>query len=218
MGAPSFRRGGDVRIVIADDHRIVREGLRFLLSERPDIEIVGEAENGRELLELLTTTDVDVVVLDVRMPEMTGLDALARLKELEPEVRVIVLSMHDEPAYVRRAIELGAAGYLLKNTGREEFIKALELVAGGKAYVQGDVSGTLIEQVTDPEAAQPRLSGREREILQLISEGLENKQIARRLDVSEATVKSHVKGIFSRLDVRSRAEAVAVGLRLGIIH
>ncbi len=207
-----------MRIVIADDHRIVREGLRFLLSERPDIEIVGEAENGRELLELLTTTDVDVVVLDVRMPEMTGLDALARLKELEPEVRVIVLSMHDEPAYVRRAIELGAAGYLLKNTGREEFIKALELVAGGKAYVQGDVSGTLIEQVTDPEAAQPRLSGREREILQLISEGLENKQIARRLDVSEATVKSHVKGIFSRLDVRSRAEAVAVGLRLGIIH
>ncbi len=207
-----------MRIVIADDHRIVREGLRFLLSERPDIEIVGEAENGRELLELLTTTDVDVVVLDVRMPEMTGLDALARLRELEPEVRVIVLSMHDEPAYVRRAIELGAAGYLLKNTGREEFIKALELVAGGKAYVQGDVSGTLIEQVTDPEAAQPRLSGREREILQLISEGLENKQIARRLDVSEATVKSHVKGIFSRLDVRSRAEAVAVGLRLGIIH
>lgn len=208
-----------MRIILADDHRIVREGLRVLLADRDDIEIVGEAENGRELLDLLRTTKPDVVVLDVRMPEMTGLEALEQIRDLAPQVRVIVLSMHDEPAYVRRAIDLGASGYLLKNTGRDEFIKALKLVAGGKAYVQGELSGSLLEQMPNhpSDEAVPRLSGRERQILRLISQGLENKQIARQLDVSEATVKSHIKGTFARLDVRSRAEAVAVGLRLGII-
>ncbi len=209
-----------MRVVIADDHRIVREGLRFMLSESPGVDIVAEAESGHELLELLDHTDVDVVLLDVRMPGMSGLDALEHLSATHPDLKVIILSMHDDVAYVRRAVELGASGYLLKSTSRDELERAIRVVHEGGAYVQGEVTKPLLAamagEVGDDEV--PSLSPREREILQLVSNGRENKQIARELGISEATVKTHLKGIFSRLDVRSRAEAVAVGIRLGIIE
>lgn len=208
-----------MRVVIADDHRIVREGLRFMLSESPDIEIVAEAASGEELLETLAATGADVVLLDVRMPGMSGLDALERLAGTHPEIKVIILSMHDDSAYIRRAVELGASGYLLKSTGREELERALGVVHAGGAYVQGEVTRPLLDAmmgVADDET--PALSPREQEILQLVARGRENKQIARDLGISEATVKTHIKSIFARLEVRSRAEAVAVGLRLGIIE
>jgi len=208
-----------MRIVIADDHQIVREGLRFILETEPGIEIVAEAENGRELLDLLQTVDVDVVLLDVRMPEMGGLEALGTLHRTAPDVRVLVLSMHDEPALVRRAIDLGADGYILKNSSREELVKALRHVARGEGYVQGDVVRPLLAELAgDEEAASDALTARETQVLRLVSDGLENKQIARRLDISEATVKTHLKSTFERLEVTSRAEAVAVGLRTGIIE
>ena len=208
-----------MRIVIADDHQIVREGIAWMLETESDIEIVAEADNGQALLEILETVQVDVVLLDVRMPEMGGLEALETLRRTASGIKVLVLSMHDEPALVRRAVDLGAAGYMLKNSSREELVKALRLVASGDGYVQGDVVRPLLDQLSgkDPAEADP-LSAREREILGLISDGLENKQIARRLDISEATVKTHLKAVFERLEVRSRAEAVAVGLRLGIIE
>jgi DNA-binding NarL/FixJ family response regulator len=190
-----------------------------MLETESDIEIVAEADNGQALLEILKTVQVDVVLLDVRMPEMGGLEALETLRRTASGIKVLVLSMHDEPALVRRAVDLGAAGYMLKNSSREELVKALRLVASGDGYVQGDVVRPLLDQLSgkDPAEADP-LSAREREILGLISDGLENKQIARWLDISEATVKTHLKAVFERLEVRSRAEAVAVGLRLGIIE
>lgn len=206
-----------MRVVIADDHRIVRDGIRWMLSEDASIEIAGEAESGEALLELLSDTPVDIVLLDVRMPGMSGLEALERIRPEFPQVRVIVLSMHDQPAYVRRAIELGASGYLLKNTGRDELVRALETVSDGGTYLQGDVVAPLITDVAANTSAL-RLSPREREVLQLVAHGLENKQIAVELNISEATVKTYLRGIFERFDASSRAEAVAVGLREGIIE
>jgi DNA-binding NarL/FixJ family response regulator len=204
-----------MKLIIADDHSVVRDGLRWMLSDREDIEIVAEATDGAVLLDLLTERQADVVLLDVRMPGTSGLDALPEIAERYPDVAVVVLSMHDEPAYVRRAMALGARGYVLKSSGRDELIRALEAVAGGGTYVQGEVAAPLAEVGAGQTG---ELSPRELEVLGLLAKGMENKQVARALGISEATVKTHIKSIFERLDVRSRAEAVAVGLRTGIIE
>jgi DNA-binding NarL/FixJ family response regulator len=206
-----------MRVVVADDHRIVREGLAFLLSGEADVELVGEAGDVPELLDLLGRVETDIVLLDVRMPGASGLDALADLATEFPTVKVIMLTMHDEPSYVRRAVEGGAAGYLLKSAGREEVLRALRAVAEGKAYIQGEVTAPLVDELGAPTDVL-RLSPREIEVLQLVARGLENKQIARELDISEATVKTYLKSTFERLGARSRAEAVAVGLRSGLIE
>ena len=207
-----------MRVVLTDDHKVVRDGIRWMLSGEADIEIVGEAESGEELLDLLATTPADIVLLDVRMPGMSGLDALAAIASEAPDVKAIVLSMHDEPAYVRRAIELGAAGYLLKNADRTVLLDALRSVEAGHAYVQSDLTNTLLRTISGRNHAAVALSPREVEVLSLVSQGLENKQVATELGISEATVKTHLKGIFARLDCSSRAEAVATALRLGIIE
>ena len=209
-----------MRVVIADDHSIVREGLRWMLADVPDIEIVGEAESGEELLRVLDHTPAEVVLLDVRMPGLSGLEALETLGRRHQGVRAVILSMYDDPAHVRSAIELGASGYLLKSAGREEVIRALRLAAEGKAYVQGDLVAAVVA-AGSAGPAEPRLQGtlsrREREVLQLAATGAGNREIAAALRVSEATVKVHLKQICARLGARSRAEAVAVGVRLGII-
>ena len=191
-----------------------------MLDEEPDIEVVGEAANGRELLDVLEAQEADVVLLDLRMPEVGGLEALERLRLSFPAVRVVVLTMHDEPGYVRRAIELGASGYLLKSTDRAELVRALTAVADGNAYVQAALTGSLLDDLVGRTSAgaTASLSPRQLQVLQAVAEGLENKQIAHRLKVSEATVKTYLKAIFATLGVTGRAEAVAVGLRMGIIE
>lgn len=209
-----------MRVVLADDHRVVREGLRWMLGQHDDISVVGEASDGEELLEFLAGQEVDVVLLDLRMPGLGGLETLERLQAQFPSVRVVVLTMHDEPGYVRRAIELGAAGYLLKNAGEDELVQALSAVMEGHAYLQGEITRSFLDDVAGRGAPGPQssLSPRELEVLQLVADGLENKQIARRLGVSEATVKTYLKSVFTALGVNGRAEAAAMGLRLGIIE
>jgi DNA-binding NarL/FixJ family response regulator len=207
-----------VKVAITDDHRVVCEGIRYMLSDAPDIEVVAEASSGKELLALLADTEIDVVLLDVRMPEMSGLAALERVREVEPNARVLMLSMHDQPGYVKRAIELGAAGYVLKNIGRAELITALEVAAAGGTYIPPDLMEPLLADLDGQTGPIGSLSPRERQVLQLVADGNENKQIARHLDIAEATVKTYLRGVFTRLDVSSRAEAVAVGLRLGLIE
>lgn len=206
-----------MKLVIADDHRVVRDGIRYMLADAPEIDIVGEAADGESLLGLLETDPVDVVLLDVRMPGMTGFDVLERVQDDFAQVRVIMLSMHDEPGYVRRAIELGAAGYLLKSASRDEVIEALVAVVEGGAYIQGELMQPLVADISGRPGAGSSLSPRERQVLQLVADGFENKQIVVELALSEATVKTYLRGIFRRLDVTSRAEAVAVGLRMGLI-
>ncbi|GMQ84757.1 MAG: response regulator transcription factor [Acidimicrobiia bacterium] len=207
-----------MRIVLADDHRVVREGIRYMLSDEPDVEIVGEAETGDELLGLIESEPVDVVLLDVRMPGMSGFDALERLVEIAPQVRVLMLSMHDQPAYVRRAMELGAAGYVLKSAGRDELLSALRVVAEDGTYLPSELMEPLIAGVAGRKGRNGKLSPRESQVLRLVADGLENKQIAVELALSEATVKTYLRGVFERLEVSSRAEAVAVGIRLGVIE
>jgi DNA-binding NarL/FixJ family response regulator len=205
-----------MKVVITDDHRIVRDGLRWMLEDADSISVVGEAGSGAELLALLAESPVDVALVDLRMPGMGGLEALELIRRDFPQVSVLMLSMHDEPAYVRRAVELGASGYLLKNTGRDELIRALETVAEGGVYLQGDVVAPLVTE-SSGSPSTIRLSPREQEVLQLVAHGYENKQIATELGISDATVKTYLRGIFERFDVSGRAEAVAVGLREGLI-
>ena len=207
-----------MRIVIADDHRVVREGIRYMLGDETDIEIVGEAETGDELLGIIESEPVDVALLDVRMPGMSGFDVLGRLVEIAPQVRVLMLSMHDQPAYVRRAMELGAAGYVLKSAGRHELLTALRVVAEDGTYLPSELMEPLMAGVTGRAGPTGKLSPRERQVLQLVADGYENKQVAAELELSEATVKTYLRGVFERLEVSSRAEAVAVGLRLGVIE
>lgn len=208
-----------IRLVIADDHRIVREGLVLMLSDVGDIEIVGEAEDGASLLELLADVDADAVLLDVRMPGVGGLEALPELRDTHPNVRVVILSMHDEPAYVAKAVELGASAYLLKNTDREELSKALHLVTEGKAYIQAELTGALVDRLSgnQEESETFSVSPRVAEVLTLLALGYENKQIASELGIAEATVKTYLRSLYEELNVRNRAEAVAVALRLGLI-
>ena len=208
-----------MKVVVADDHRIVREGLALILSHDDEIEIVAEAADGAELLEVIAEVEFDVILLDVRMPGMSGLDALAELQATGSASRVIVLSMYDDAAYVSRAIELGAGGYLLKNVGREELLRALHAVASGRSYIQGEVTGPLLARFMDPKAGGPlsELDVDQRRLLELVASGLDNRAVAEHLTISEATVKARLRVIYRAMGVKRRSEAVAVALRLGLI-
>ena len=207
-----------MKLLIVDDHKVVRDGLRFMLSDEPGIEIVGEADSAEAMFEIIASEPVDVVLLDIRMGGMTGLDALKRIASDCPQVKVLMLSMHDQPGYVRRAVELGASGYLLKSAGRDEILAAISAISVGERYIQSVLMEPLLAEVTSARGQSGRLSPREQQVLQLIANGSENKQIARELGLSEATVKTYIRGVFERLDVSSRAEAVAVGIRMGVIE
>jgi two-component system NarL family response regulator/two-component system response regulator DegU len=208
-----------IRVAITDDHRIIREGLDLLLAGTDHIEIVAHASDGPEIIKLLETDDIDVVLLDVRMPTMTGLDVLERIGELELDVAVVMLSMYGDPVYVSRAIELGASGYLLKSVGHDELVTAIESVSEGKPYFQADVSGPLVARMVGSDAPGPvgEMTVEQLKILQLLADGADNAAIARSLSISEPTVKAKLRVIYGSLGVQRRSEAVAVSMRLGLI-
>ncbi len=208
-----------IKVAIADDHRIIRDGIELLLSGMEQIDIVAQASDGPALLEILEEMDIDVVLLDVRMPGMTGLDVMERITALDDEIAVVMLSMYGDPVYVSRAIELGASGYLLKSVGQEELVKAIETVAAGNSYFQTEVSGPLVARMVGTDAPGPvgDITIEQREILQLLADGMDNTSIAVALSVSEATVKAKLRAIYGLLGVQRRSEAVAVAMRLGLI-
>lgn len=208
-----------MKIIVADDHRIMREGVQMLLADHEGLDVVGEADSGESLLQLLETTEIDAVLMDLEMPGMDGLDALDQVRSRFPAVAIVILSMHDRPDFVRRAITRGAGGYLLKNASREEVIRALETVASGGSYVQPELVAPLVAGFDEEPVATAgvKLTGREQQVLEMMALGHNTSAMAKELDVAEATIRTHVKNLFVRLGVHSRAEAVAVGLRQGLI-
>jgi DNA-binding NarL/FixJ family response regulator len=205
-----------VRILISDDHPVVRAGLRGMLSGEPDFEVVGEAENGKEAVALTGEHRPDVVLMDLRMPEMDGVTAIGRIRAEHPEVQILVLTTYESDADILRAIETGATGYLLKETPREELFGAIRLVAEGKSPLAPGVAARLMQRMRDTN--EEGLSTREIEVLELVARGTSNKEIAKQLWVSETTVKSHMLHIFDKLDVTDRTAAVTAALKRGIIR
>lgn len=207
-----------IRILLAEDHALVRHGFRMILAAQPDMEIVGEAGNGREAIELAQTLKPDVVVMDVAMPELNGIEATRRLIELAPRTRVLALSMHKDAVYVREILRAGARGYLLKDSADADLLVAVRAVAKGEGYLSPGVSDAVLSDyrrhVTDP---LDLLTSREREVLQMIAEGKTNKEIATTLNLSVYTVEAHRGHLMEKLNLHSTGELVRFAVRSGLI-
>ena len=205
-----------IRVLIADDHPVVRAGLQGMLASQPDFELVGEAATGKEAVTLAAQLRPDVVLMDLRMAEMDGAAATAQIQTQQPKTPVLVLTTYDTNADILRAIDAGATGYLLKDTPRDELFAAIRSVAQGKAVLAPTVATRLLRQRLTP--AGEALSARELEVLSLVARGASNKEIARSLHLSEATVKSHLIHLFGKLGVTDRTAAVTVALERGLLH
>ncbi len=207
-----------IRILLADDHALVRHGFRMILAAQPDMEIAGEAGNGREAVELAEKLKPDVVVMDVTMPELNGIEATRRLIELSPRTRVLALSMHKDAVYVREILRAGARGYLLKDSADADLLAAVRAVAKGEGYLSPGVSDAVLSDyrrhVTDP---LDLLTTREREVLQMIAEGKTNKEIATSLNLSVYTVEAHRGRLMEKLNLHSTGELVRFAVRSGLI-
>jgi DNA-binding NarL/FixJ family response regulator len=205
-----------IRVIIVDDHPVVRDGLRGMLSGQPDFEVAGEAGNGLDGVRLVETLKPDVALIDLRMPLLDGVATIQQIRALPgSRTHVLVMTTYDSDADILRAIEAGATGYLLKDAPREELYQAVRFTAEGKSYLSPSVAARLMIQLRRP-AAEP-LSPREIDVLRLVAQGASNKEIARYLHISEATVKSHLLHIFSKLEVNDRTQAVTVAIQRGIV-
>jgi DNA-binding NarL/FixJ family response regulator len=200
---------------VVDDHPVVRDGLRGVLEGDCDFVVVGEAGDGAEALARVATTEVDVVLMDLRMPRMGGVEAIGALAEQAPAVRVLVLTTYDTDSDVLAAIEAGATGYLLKDAPREELLRAVRAANRGESVLSPAVAGRRMGQVRRP--AETPLSQRELDVLKLIADGATNKQAAAKLFISEATIKTHLLHVYDKLGVRDRAAAVSEAYKRGLI-
>jgi two-component system response regulator NreC len=207
-----------IKILLADDHALVRQGFKMILSAQPDMEIVGEAGNGREAVELAEKLQPDLIVMDVTMPELNGIEATRRVTTAAPRARVLALSMHKDAVYVREILRAGARGYLLKDSVDADLLAAVRSVAKGEGYLSPGVSDAVLtdyrKHVTDP---LDLLTSREREVLQMIAEGKTNKEIATTLNLSVYTIEAHRGRIMEKLNLHSTGELVRFALRSGLI-
>jgi DNA-binding NarL/FixJ family response regulator len=211
-----------IRVLICDDQEVVREGLQAILKTVADLQVVGAASDGAEALELLPTTRPDVVLMDLKMPGMNGIQATRLIREQHPGVRVLVLTTYDADEWVFDAIRSGAAGYILKDTPREGLVRAIQDVALGRTPVDPAVAGKLFAQISRQSQAvdssiASQLSERELDVLRLLAHGLSNAEIAGRLHLSEGTVRNYVSAIFTRLGVSDRTQAAVIALRYGLV-
>lgn len=200
-----------IRILIADDHSIVREGLKQLLELEEDFEVVGQASNGMETIERVKELNPDVLLLDINMPVMNGIKALKKLKEDGMTTKVIILTIHEDREYLLETMQIGAAGYILKDSDSASFFKAIRDAYNGESYIQPKLAAELIKEFNRPRnlknKGENELTQREYEVIALIAEGLNNKDIADRLFISEKTVKNHVSNIFRKINVSDRTQA-----------
>jgi NarL family two-component system response regulator LiaR len=209
-----------IRVLITDDHKVVRRGLRGFLELDPTLEVVGEASNGEEAVEMARRLEADVVLMDLLMPVMDGIDATREIRRLMPEVEVVALTSVLEDAAVTGAIRAGAIGYLLKTTEADELCEAIKAAAAGQVRLAPEAAARLMREVRAPESpealAEP-LTERETEVLKLIARGLGNKQIAKELFVAMSTVKTHVNNLYRKLGVSSRTQAALYAARVGLV-
>jgi DNA-binding NarL/FixJ family response regulator len=210
-----------IRVLVADDHQVVRQGIAALLAAQPDIEVVGQAMDGRELIEMVEKLHPDVVLTDIAMPHLNGIEAAAQIRKSFPQVQVAILSMHPASSYVIRALRNGALGYLLKNDDIEQVILAIRTVAQGHRYLSGQVSAQTIDAFLSARAAdvtiEERITSREREILQLIAEGNTSGKIAGMLSISARTVETHRANLMTKLGLTSQADLVRFAIQHGFV-
>jgi NarL family two-component system response regulator LiaR len=202
-----------IQVIIVDDHLIVREGLAALLEAFPDLMLAGEAATGEEAIELCDRVQPDVVLMDLLMPGMGGINAIRAIRQKQPAVQILVLTSYKEKEYVRGALEAGAIGYLLKNLSAAELAQAIRSASVGEPTVAMEATRTLIDVVTEPIMPGADLTERERQVLALLAHGLSNTQIALQLELSPSTIKNHISRIFSKLGVATRTEAATLALR-----
>jgi DNA-binding NarL/FixJ family response regulator len=207
---------GPIRLLIADDHPVVRDGLSGMFSGDDGFEVIGEAANGAQAVTLACALEPDVILMDLRMPEMDGVAAIAELARRKVAARVLVLTTYDTDSDVVRAVEAGATGYLLKDSPRGDLLRAVRAAARGEAALSPSVATRLLGQVRAP--AQEPLSQREFEVLELVARGATNREAAAKLFISEATVKTHLLHIYAKLGVSDRAAAVAEGFQRGLLR
>ena len=210
---------GRIRVVLAEDHTLVRQGTRRILEESGRIEVVGEAADGEEAVAEVGRHDPDMAIVDIGLPQLNGIEVTRRIKASHPHVGVLVLTVHDDDQYVFALLEAGAAGYLLKDVEGEELVHAVEAVAAGESVLHPAITHKVLARLSggadEPEAVGDPLTDREHEVLELAARGLPNKEIASALGVSVRTVEAHLSRVFHKLEVGSRTEAVLHGLRRG---
>ena len=211
-----------IRVVLADDHAIFRKGVKSLLEDELDIEIIGEASDGVEAIEKVNQLAPDVLMIDISMPRMTGIEASEIVHKQNPKTKTLILSMHNNDDYILKAVECGASGYLLKDTGKEEMLKALRTVAGGEKYFTGTVSNIIVngylnnvsKKDSDNKSDKESLSKKEKVILRFIVDGLSSREIAEKLELSGRTVDNHRANMMRKMNVRNAAELVKLAIEL----
>ena len=212
-----------IRILVADDHGIVRKGLRFLLERQPGMEVVGEASEGREAVRLCEELKPNVVIMDVAMPQLNGIDATAQIVKHNPGIGIVILSMHADESYLVRALSAGAKGYLLKDSAEADLVRAVQVVAQGRPFFSPQITQSLLEdyvktlQQRGLQDSYELLTDREREVLQLLAEGKSNKEVATILDLSTYTVETHRTNLMHKLNLHNTAEIVLYAVRKKII-
>jgi DNA-binding NarL/FixJ family response regulator len=196
----------EVKVIIADDHRMLRKAWELLINRLKDIIVIGEAANGVEVLGILSNSRANIVLMDIDMPIMNGFETTKIIKEKYPWIKVIAISMYDDTSYVKKMLRLGIAGYLTKNSSTEELLNAIEIVKNGGKYICSEVQNKLLEKIYEPDPE--KLSSREKEIVQLIIEGLSSKEISEKLFLSIKTIESHRGNIYKKLKVKNIAELI----------
>jgi DNA-binding NarL/FixJ family response regulator len=207
-----------IRVVLVDDHPVVRSGIRGMLDKAVDIEMVGEATGGNEALRLVDETNPDVLLLDMELPDIPGTQVAQRVQEFHPKVKILVLSAHDDSVYVRQLLEIGAAGYLMKDEAPEAIVEAVRGVAHGEqGWVSRRIAAQIATWIQSGDAGKVKLTTREYEVLRLIVQGKTNQAIALDLHISEKTVEKYIRSIFTKLDVASRVEAAVYAVKEGLV-